>query len=470
MRYKIDKYAAFHESRDGRSMYAFNFRNGALARFDKNENAEVMSAISEGGVDSPLFIMNNPDFSSNFILLNHLDEKELVRNKFREIQTATNELNLTILTTLACNFSCYYCYEKRESKRLNQNVIDNILNHINKNLEKLDKIAICWYGGEPLLVHKELILLNSKIKKICRANLIQFGSKVVSNAYLLDEEMGKDLQVSGVDEIQVSFDGPREIHDKVRHQNGKASFDKIVSNVFSNKTRFNFIIRVNVSEECEERIGELLSQLDSAGLSEFTTIYFANLHSNGVGCSDMSEPQLDGLIKTSKFLRKSITYKKMALDLGFKIRTPLSTTTLCSAVIEGGMVIEPDGNMKKCYLDVSNPNESLGNLFKETIPAVNIDEKSQPITFQSKEKWVDYDPFKNEGCTDCKALPICFSGCPWEAMRGVPIAERCHPLKMGLSEYFEFFFTSIEDGAEFDPIRKTLQKLTGYASETKAPG
>lgn len=460
MKYKIDKYAAFQESRDGQSLYAFNFRNGALARFDKGGNAEIISAISEGGVDSPLFILNNPDFSSNFILLKNTDEKELVRNRFREVQAATNELNLTILTTLACNFSCYYCYEKRESKRLSQKVIGNIINHINEKLNNLDRIAICWYGGEPLLVHKELVSLNSIIKNICKQNSIRFGSKVVSNAYFLDKEMGENLQASGVDEFQVSFDGPREIHDKIRHHNGKPSFDKIVNNIVLNKDKFNFIIRINVSEECEGRMGELLSQLDSGGLSEFATIYFANLHSNGVGCSDMSEPQLDGLIKTSEFLKKSIKYKKMALDLGFKIRTPLSTTTLCSAVIEGGMVIEPDGNIKKCYLDVSNPNESLGNLFKEAIPVVNLDEKSNPIVFQSKGKWVDYDPFKNEGCTNCKALPICFSGCPWEAMKGVPTEERCHPLKTGLSEYLDFFFTSIEDGAEFDPLRKTLKKLT----------
>lgn len=43
-------------------------------------------------------------------------------------------------------------------------------------------------------------------------------------------------------------------------------------------------------------------------------------------------------------------------------------------------------------------------------------------------------------------------------MRGIPTEDRCHPLKAGLEEYFEFFFTSIDDGAVFDPLRNTLKK------------
>lgn len=456
MKYKIDKYAVFHNSKDEKFIYGFNFRNGALAQFSKN-NQDLIDIINNKGTDSPLVLIRNQEFSSNFLISDLVDEKNLIKERFREIQNNSKELNLTILTTLACNFSCYYCYEKRESIRITQETINNIISLIEKNIPNLERLGICWYGGEPLLVKDEIIQLNKKIKIICEINSIQFSSKVVTNAYLLDENVGFDLYTAGINEIQVSFDGPRDIHDKVRHQHGKPTFDRIVNNISINKDRFNFIIRVNVSKDNELNLDELLQQLSDKDINTKSTIYFANLHSNGVGCSDMSEPQIDGLIKTSDFLKQSIKLKSKALDLGFKIRNPLSTITLCSAVIKGGMVIEPDGKVKKCYLDVSNNTESIANISEKIIPIHNID--SELLTTSSiEEKWVNYDPFTNEDCSNCKVLPICFSGCPWEAMKGVPTKERCHPLKTGLEEYFDFIFNSIDNGANFDPVYKTLQK------------
>ena len=449
--YKIDKYSIFKKSNDSTEIFSFNFRNGALARL--NSSIELEQTISNGKTDNFLFISQNLDFVANYMLPEHLEETMLVQQKFRQQQELESELNLTILTTLACNFSCYYCYEQRENVHLQEIIENKIIDLIKERLGKLEKIALCWYGGEPLLVQKSIEKINKLVNDLCEKHEIIFGSKIVTNTYLLNPTVSESLHLSGIQEVQVSLDGPKHLHDKIRHQNGKPTFDTILDNITYAKDKFNIIIRVNVSNENKHEIFKLLTQLKEKKIHTFCTIYFANLHSNGTGCSDMSEQQLNGLINTSDFISMSLEYKKIALNKGFKIRTPLSTTTLCSAVTKGGFVIEPNGNIKKCYLDVSNNDEQIANVQSDLNSFIENDNIKE-----LNNKWINYDPFSHKDCKDCHAMPICFSGCPWEAMRNVPTNERCHPLKMGLYDYFDFFFNSIDQGAIFDPIKKTLQK------------
>lgn len=332
-------------------------------------------------------------------------------------------------------------------------VQQRVFDLLTTRMSGLRRASINWYGGEPLLVKDAITEITTKTRDLCSEESVQFRSKMISNCYLLDKKTSRELHQSGIDEIQVSFDGSRDIHDTIRHQGGKKTFDRIVGNISEANEYFNIIIRVNVSERNKTSIEELLDQLSNAGVSSFAIIYFANLHANGVGCSDMSEPDLNDLISTSEFSSQSLEYKRQALSRGFKVRTPLATTNICSAVVEGGFVIEPNGNLQKCYLDVGNHNESIGAMDLTGRKVIPI----RSFNSANETKWTSFSPFDDSECATCVALPICFSGCPWEAMRGRPKADRCHPLKNELSQYLDFFFESLEGGAEFEPSMKTLQ-------------
>lgn len=444
--FRLDKYTVFHERVDHGTFFAFNFRTGALALLTKETRDEILRLSDDAYHPSINDVERNIDFIKSFMITAGADEAELVRNYFYNTQNKDDEINLTVLTTLACNFSCFYCYERREANRLSQEVESSIIDLARKRSQDLSRFGICWYGGEPLLVKDSIIRVNNQLYEILQRHNVHFYSKIVTNGYLLTSKTAEELYNSGVSEVQISFDGPRRIHDVIRHQSGKPTFDRIVDNIRQCRDKFRFIIRVNVNNDNCHHIDELIDQLNEEGVSDYTTIYFANLHSNGVGCSDMSEPQLDSLIKNQDFLRQMIAFKNYALQRGFQVRTPLSTKTLCSAVTKGGLVIEPTGEAKKCYLDVGNKSEnipggigSLGNAAAQN------------------NKWVSYDPFANADCAKCRVLPICYSGCPWEAMRNVPTYERCHPLKTALDDYLEFFFSWMEKGAHFDQKYKTLQ-------------
>ncbi|WP_162290902.1 radical SAM/SPASM domain-containing protein [Acidovorax carolinensis] len=461
--YELDKYSQFRISPDGSSARGFNYRTGALAQFDLLQNPSVRRVIDGGAFENEREVVEALDFVMNFMVVAGADSTALVKDLYKGIQSATDDLNLTVLTTLACNFSCYYCYEKREPGRMGGQVRSRVLELLETRLPNLTRASINWYGGEPLLVKDAIVDITAHVRDQCNAAGVAFRSKMISNCYLLDRGVAQDLSRAGVDEVQVSFDGPMEIHDIIRHQSGKPTFNRIVENIVNASEFFKIIIRVNISERNSERIDELLDQLASAGVADFAIIYFANLHANGVGCSDMSEPELNDMIKTSKFVSQSLEYKRSALRKGFKVRTPLATTNICSAVVEGGFVIEPTGAVQKCYLDVGSSAESIGKIGSKGLAAIPI----STIQKYNRRKWTSFSPFEDPECLACVALPICYSGCPWEAMRGRPKADRCHPLRSELSQYLNFFFDSLDSGAEFDPVMKTLQmRSSSFASAT----
>lgn len=113
--------------------------------------------------------------------------------------------------TNKCNLSCKYC----KTSLLKTTELDT--NHIIKIINQLGKLGcqkIWLTGGEPLL-RNDL----SDILKTCRKNKIY--SIIATNGWLIKEQIET---IKYADEIVISLDGPKKIHDYLR---GPGSFDRI---------------------------------------------------------------------------------------------------------------------------------------------------------------------------------------------------------------------------------------------------
>lgn len=60
---------------------------------------------------------------------------------------------ITICPTLACNFECPYCFEDRGRGKMAPEIQDDIVRLAERMLDasKAKKLAITWFGGEPLM-------------------------------------------------------------------------------------------------------------------------------------------------------------------------------------------------------------------------------------------------------------------------------------------------------------------------------
>jgi MoaA/NifB/PqqE/SkfB family radical SAM enzyme len=114
--------------------------------------------------------------------------------------------------TSKCNFKCTFCniWRKPQKETLPFDKVKELVD----NLDKLGCFYLSISGGEPLLVDYIFDLI-SYIKK---SNIKYLH--MVTNGYFLDRNRAEKLKNTGIDEISISIDGHKDIHDKQRGKEG----------------------------------------------------------------------------------------------------------------------------------------------------------------------------------------------------------------------------------------------------------
>ena len=146
-------------------------------------------------------------------------------------------------------------------------LIDNILNS-----PEIKYFSIGWFGGEPLLYFKQVVLpvLEHVHTFIDNHNKeIIFQSDFTSNGLLINDKILSNCARLGVKSFQITLDGHRQRHNQVRFVSKSiGSYDRIISNIKS-CLRYNIhvICRINLSKKT---INEDLMQIvqDFSDLSE----------------------------------------------------------------------------------------------------------------------------------------------------------------------------------------------------------
>lgn len=123
--------------------------------------------------------------------------------------------------TSKCNFRCEFC----NIWRINPSFIVSFekLRNLIKEMGQMKVVYFSFTGGEPLLVPYLFdLMLYAKENGIIYTH-------IVSNGYLMNENMAKKMQKSCVSEISFSIDGDEQFHDRKRGVKG--AFRKVVEAV-----------------------------------------------------------------------------------------------------------------------------------------------------------------------------------------------------------------------------------------------
>ncbi len=117
-----------------------------------------------------------------------------------------------------CNLRCTHCYQEDYAAELTGEQLEGIFRQYLDFCRKYSyKGHINFTGGEPLLSPELFPLLG-----LCAENGITCG--ILTNGTLIDEALAERLgALKNLSFVQVSIDGTRETHDRVR---GKGNFDK----------------------------------------------------------------------------------------------------------------------------------------------------------------------------------------------------------------------------------------------------
>ena len=179
------------------------------------------------------------------------DETEAYIRKREEYERSSGEYTITINPTLACNMSCWYCYESHKNMpAMSADVKQSVLLLIDKLLadNKLKKLNLSFFGGEPLLYFDKVVVdIINHAKMQCKAFDAKLSIHFTTNAYLLTDSVLKQLE--GLDvSFQITIDGGKQVHDSVRKtKGGEPTYARIVEHIhqtlsrgFSVGVRFNY--------------------------------------------------------------------------------------------------------------------------------------------------------------------------------------------------------------------------------------
>lgn len=136
-----------------------------------------------------------------------------------------------------------------KSVRKNQDMCDKIICFIENNDAK--EVHIKWYGGEPLVNFQSISYISNILKNNYKGKQISYS--IVTNGYLIDDKVIEVFRRYKLTSMQITIDGPKEIHDKTRIlANGDGTFDTIIENLkiaIPKLPECLFSIRVNIDKK-----------------------------------------------------------------------------------------------------------------------------------------------------------------------------------------------------------------------------
>ncbi len=408
---KLSRFNIVEHVADGIIIY--NTYSGGILKLDKEYENKYNALLTDGSID-------DVEFKNVLIygkmLLDETDgdeiEKVFLKNKVERF--GGNAIGLTIAPTMACNFRCPYCYEKgKEYVTMREETVEKMKEYIRNLKEEYKYIHISWYGGEPLLAFDIIKELMEEVYKNFSRKYV--SSNAITNGYLLNEQIALDMKKLNISSIQVTIDGPPEIHNERRRlPSGEDTFFVILNNLkkaLEVYSELNVSVRVNVDKTNICRIGEIEDYLKEYGLLNKIFVYIAPV-------TNINDTCIDGqCFNVKEFALEEVNFMKKNLENGMIfVSVPKQNIGMCGAVSINSWVIDANGDLYKCWDDVSDLSEKVGSIFQE--------EREIPSNLL---KWLSYLIEDDEECRKCPYLPICMGGCPNYRVKNKD--KNCHPIR-----------------------------------------
>lgn len=306
-------------------------------------------------------------------------------------KTISNLKSATFIPSYRCNFDCPYCYERnlnRNSPILTREKVDAILSEY--ELKDLEHVG--FYGGEPFLPeHMDIIGYI-----ISRVPHVEYTA--ITNGYYLEEYIPL-LKTVNVKQIQVTFDGTKEVHNQTRILcDGGGTFERILHGVKECvKNNIPIKIRMNLNHRninsCYVFKEWLTTELNNTELLTFDMqeLFQYNGEKQAYLTNKVLEESQNG--KTNIILENMPSLARFFYN-GEQIKPIIGN---CTSVL-ANRFYDPYGNIYACFLSVGNPKCSIGTYYPE------FKYKSESILTRNATKI--------EECKQCKYLFLCGGGCP----------------------------------------------------------
>ena len=397
---------------------------GLLDRIRKGEHAfdteerETIESLVENG----------------FLVDSRESEQQALGEYFTNLREDTEQLRVTVLTTLQCNFACDYCiqgdhgdYNKTASK-MSLETAERLVGWIEDRLDVVQpkKFVLSFFGGEPLLNLPVMYLISERAHAMARARGVQILINIITNGLLLTSDVVARLLPYGLNGVKITLDGDRETHDRMRPLRGRqGTFDKILENVRKVAPMVPITIGGNFDEAsadsypalldflAEQEFAEHISKINfkpiirmpeptAKGIIPLTVIgeggkalSGACMTSAGAGTGKGSSmcDSCNFVDEKMQFLREETRKRGFATPDGVHMGP-------CEIHRRHAYTVGIDGGLYACPGFGSEVTQSVGH----------IDGRQEPARLAAAAYFDRLTPHKDE-CGDCSFIPVCGGGC-----------------------------------------------------------
>ena len=391
--------------------HLFNFCTRALVTLDQRAEQVYRDLMQGKPVTDPTMFAEL--LRGRFAVPAEIDERAWIRTSYYAARFVQHNLGLTIAPTLRCNFGCSYCFEDPGGATdMDARTMEDLCAFVKFLMPRMRTVGITWYGGEPTLRIDIIRTLSRRFRSICQENNVRYGAGMITNGYLLDQLTDEDFKELALGSIQITIDGPRDVHNSRRPlRGGGDTYDRIIRNVkrIAILNRCQVSLRVNVDQLNVSYVRSLLLDLKGHGLDEHPSVIvnLAPVHALSKFCRNIDHhclaPSQYSAIEPDLYIE--------AARSGFPYACyPITPWGTCGATRLHAYVVDPDGHLQKCWNTVGHPDKRVGHIsdLKLAEPLLHT---GTPLL----QRWLNWDPLQTD-CSQCRYFPLCQGGCPFKSL------------------------------------------------------
>jgi len=400
---------------DNNSQYVFNSESLFFSEIDKGTfialSEHNFSSFEKASIDILLqkkIIIYEKDKSTCF---NHLRTRHLTS------AYSDDTMVLIIAPTTACNFACPYCFEPKKNPKYISNKVENkLIEYINKQ-EQIKNISLTWYGGEPLLASEAIKRIYNRI--VSETEKTVTGHEIISNTYLVNDDIIELMRECKIRKIQVSIDGIQKNHDKTRFlKSNKAPtfnvIEKNIENIAKALPDMHISIRVNINKNNWMDYVALYFKYHGEEWHKNINLYPGFIREDSADRCTLRY----NCYKISDLVDLHLKFAQMGVNVNM---FPSNRFKGCMMQRANAFIVGPEGELYKCWDDVSNPDKVIGNI-------MNNDLYNYDLLMKYMQECT---PIRDE-CKECHVYPVCDGGCGRQQYRNKfenAEFQICSPLK-----------------------------------------
>lgn len=344
----------------------------------------------------------------SIVIKKDFDELSFVRKYQTDMILKNNSTNVEFIVTYNCNLNCTYCYAIRKKVSMTPEIAYKAANFaidLAKSRQSKD-MMIQFIGGEPLLNQKAIEIIVEQIHKFKQQNKIKMATTLTTNGLLLNEQVIKTISKLGPIQVQVTVDGPENIHNERRISRGRNPYQMIMDNLIKFKEIIDeLVIRINIDRENIRYCPTLLQDLADNNLVN-ASLSIVPTFSHTENCSHY-QPYC--FTEQEMILELEQLWNK-AIDVGFNVSwNPLPSFMSCGSLLSGSIAIDPYGDIYKCAATYGDKQYVVGDIFK----GLDSSPDSLNLSYMKRDSLV----LEDKNCMQCASLPICMGGCSFRAKR-----------------------------------------------------